>query len=322
MKNNVVTIIVTYNGASYIQKCIQSVLASDTKTEIIIVDNCSTDQTCEIIYENYPQVKLIRLNKNHGFGYANNIGIKHAFETEKYSYYFLLNQDTEVFKDSIGKLLKASKSNSDYWILSPIHLSENGKTDKRFEKYISSNNELKINSNNPADDKIYEVPFVNAAAWFVKEVCIRKIGGFDFGLFFHYGEDENYCLRVLYNHKRIGIITNTSIIHFRSNEVTKRDEVHDLKQVLLSAKVAMSNIMISDKQAYGLYNNHIYKVILVFLKSIILFKWQKTRFLFNELLNGNIFFKNRLKNSRKINSQEGLNHLSFDLPYNDEFTPS
>ena len=47
--SKVVTIIVTYNGAKWIEKCITSVVLSTVYTDIIVVDNCSTDNTCEII---------------------------------------------------------------------------------------------------------------------------------------------------------------------------------------------------------------------------------------------------------------------------------
>ena len=45
-------------------------------------------------------------------------------------------------------------------------------------------------------ENYYEVDFVNAAAWLLSRECIDKVGLFD-SLFFHYGEDVNYCQRLI-----------------------------------------------------------------------------------------------------------------------------
>ena len=133
-------IIVTYNGLKWIDKCISSC----NKYPIIVVDNNSSDQTVKYIQDNFPHVKLIKSNKNLGFGAANNIGIKYALKN-KADYVFLLNQDCYLKNDSLKKLISSHKGNKKYGILSPIHLNGSGnKLDEKFSYYLGYNETPKI----------------------------------------------------------------------------------------------------------------------------------------------------------------------------------
>src|SRR5688572_15047763 len=119
------TIIVTYNGAPWIEKCLQHLLESSTPTHIVIVDNASTDHTLEILKKYEGKLELIRSEKNLGFGGGNNIGIQHALKNNA-AFFFLLNQDAYVEKDCIGQLAKALEQHKEYGILSPLQLDSSG----------------------------------------------------------------------------------------------------------------------------------------------------------------------------------------------------
>ena len=73
--NNILVIIVTYNGKAWLDRCISSVLHSRVKADVIVIDNGSSDGTIEHIRDKYPTVKLYESHENLGFGKANNIGL-------------------------------------------------------------------------------------------------------------------------------------------------------------------------------------------------------------------------------------------------------
>lgn len=213
--NKVVVIIVTYNGMKWIEECLNSVLNSSIPVSIIVVDNNSSDGTVEYIKEVFSNVILLEQNINLGFGKANNIGMSYALKNCA-DFVFLLNQDAFVGKDTIEKLTEVALSNPNYGILSPIQLDYSGKllenyffkfmADDRSRTFYSDfvlNNELK---------EIYDVNFIQAAAWLLPIKTIMKMGGFD-PIFFHYGEDNNFCQRVLYHNLKIGVAPNTFIRH-------------------------------------------------------------------------------------------------------------
>ena len=215
MKNNVYAVIVSYNFErnNWIRKCLDSLLCSTIGIKILVVDNNSEDDTVEIIKKDYPEVLLFEQKENLGFAKANNIGIKYAYEHEA-THVFLLNQDAWIDKSTIECLLKVSNDNPDYGIISPLHFNGKGDGfDVKFCDYCCTNslNHLIAQGLYFKNGGVYQVSFVNAAAWLITRNCIEIIGGFNTLIFKHYGEDYNYCHRIKYHGLKIGICTETHI---------------------------------------------------------------------------------------------------------------
>lgn len=80
MKIELSVIIVNYNGVQYLKECLDSLYKklSDIAFEIIVLDNNSSDDSCNFLKTNYPDVKLIESKINHGFGKGNNEAVKEA----------------------------------------------------------------------------------------------------------------------------------------------------------------------------------------------------------------------------------------------------
>ncbi len=219
----IITIVVTYNGAYWIEKCISSLINSDVKDHhIIVIDNCSSDNTIDLIEEKFSVVELIKNTKNLGFGKANNIGLKIALQRQA-DYVFLLNQDAWLEKNTLSKLIETHKLNPDYGIISPIQVNKNGKIDTHFLKFSFNNFDFPLLSDVLLQKKtcnIYEVDFINAASWLLPVNTIREIGGF-MPVFTHYGEDNNYCNRAKYFKIKIGITPGIKIVHDRKDSTSK-----------------------------------------------------------------------------------------------------
>ena len=91
------TVIVTYNAmqSNWIDKCLRSLQNSTIASTAIVVDNGSTDGTCEYVPNTFPDAVWLPQNKNLGFGQANNIGIRYALKNNA-DYILLLNQDATI----------------------------------------------------------------------------------------------------------------------------------------------------------------------------------------------------------------------------------
>jgi GT2 family glycosyltransferase len=214
---NVTIIIVTYNGTPWLDACLQSCVG----WPIIIVDNASTDETVCFIEANYPDITLLKQKKNLGFGQANNLGMRYALN-QGADHVFLLNQDAYLVNSVLDDLISFQKEQPEYGILSPIHITGNQKKlDKNFSNYMLREVTGQFYSDfvlsNPVAP-VYQVPFVNAAAWLISRKCIECVGGFD-PLFFHYGEDDNYCQRASYHGFKIGVLPKAYIIHDREDRM-------------------------------------------------------------------------------------------------------
>lgn len=280
--NSLYIIIVTFNGQKWIRKCIESC----ADYNIIVVDNNSSDSTREILMRDYPNVELIQQDDNLGFGKANNIGIKHALDNGA-EYVFLLNQDAYLCDDVLDKLVRLQNEFPDYGVLSPIHLSnEKNMVDFKFMNYISHRRCPKLvtdflTKKNLKD--IYDVNFINAAAWLVSKECLKKIGGFD-PLFYHYGEDNNFCQRVIYHGLKIGVVPNAYIIHDRTYSHFNEEEIDSnkiLADCLKNYKVQFANI--NDENALNKLKNHKKSLVNRIVKKILTLNYREAHFTMKKL---------------------------------------
>jgi GT2 family glycosyltransferase len=210
----VFAIIVTYNGRAWIEKCVNSLWASTLSPEILVIDNASTDNTVAYIQQHFPEVRLIHSGANLGFGKANNIGMKLALD-EGADYVFLLNQDAWIERDTINALISVHRLNSEYGIISPLHVNgDNTALEYKFIEYIQPSECPGLVSDFIMDrlKLIYQTTFVNAAAWLISKSCLETVGGFD-PLYPHYGEDVDYIQRAKYFGYKTGIVPGTKMWH-------------------------------------------------------------------------------------------------------------
>lgn len=210
---------------NWIYKCLDSLMSSDFPMDIIVVDNASTDETCQVIKDRYPSVILIENRENKGFGAANNQGFEYGIKKNA-DYFFLLNQDASIEKDCIQQLLNIAEINTDFGVISPLHLNGKGDSlDFNFSNYISPASCPGLYSDfilGRANKRIYPTKFVNAAAWLMPRKSLEIVGGFS-PAFFHYGEDDNYCQRILFHQLKIGVYPFTRIFHDRESRILTPD---------------------------------------------------------------------------------------------------
>lgn len=273
----VVSIVVTYNAAPWIQKCLHSLVSSSIQTDVIVIDNDSTDDTVSIIEREFPQVQLEKLNENLGFGKANNLGLQESFK-KGYNHFFLLNQDAWLTSENaLAQLVSFQKRNKDVGILSPVHLEKSmTRLDKHFEHYMKGHPKLEILSEGESAEKFFDVHFVNAAAWLVSRKCLQEVGLFH-PLFDHYGEDINFIDRVKSAGFRVGVLDQTYIVHDR-NYGSRKSAVRDGKKTfqrrmliyLLDPAVPLSGIQLWMK-AFELFGKLIN--IYGFIKSLTYLNW-------------------------------------------------
>lgn len=228
LKNKkIYSIVVTYNGQEWIEKCLNSLNNSSVDSNVIVIDNSSEDKTVEIIKLKFKNCELIETKDNLGFGKANNIGLSIALQNEA-DFVFLLNQDAWVEPNTIEDLMIAHKSNDDFEIISPIHINgDNTQLDYLFSIFIEPRKCPNLYSDiyfNKIVDKIYETEFVNAAAWLISKKCLQTVGGFS-PIFYHYGEDNNYCLRARFHNLKVGIYPLTKIYHDKDYTPTEYDNI-------------------------------------------------------------------------------------------------
>lgn len=205
-------VIVSWNAALLVRRALTSLRTSTIPVHAVVVDNASKDQTRTLVSAEFPEALLLPLPKNHGFGAAANHGIHHALSRGA-EYVLLLNQDAAVFPDTIEILLGVMASQEDIGIASPLHLSpDTGRLEPLFCQFVSSISELLSDALLGRMRNAYDIGFVNAAVWLVRRMVFERVGGFD-PIFFMYGEDNDYCERVLFHNFRICIVPSARAWH-------------------------------------------------------------------------------------------------------------
>ncbi|MDQ1098530.1 MULTISPECIES: glycosyltransferase family 2 protein [Chryseobacterium] len=228
MMQKVHIIIVTYNAMKWVEQCFGSLRISSVQVNCTVVDNGSSDGTQEYISKKFPEVELIRSEKNLGFGKANNIGIEKAYASGA-EFFYLMNQDAWLYEDSLENLLAVYHSHPnkhEIGILSPMHIDgSERKLDIFLDKYIATNYEhTRLISDLYFQDlkPYYELKFINAAHWLLPKSTIETVGGFN-PYFFHYGEDAEYANRVTYHGKKTLLVPGSKVVHDGKQFLNKVD---------------------------------------------------------------------------------------------------
>lgn len=258
-------------------RCLGSLRKSSLYTDVLVVDNGSTDGTIEYIRSEFPEVQLHCAGENLGFGKANNIGLQKAVK-EGYDYVYLLNQDAWVFPHTFERLIAAMEADPGYGILSPMQLTATeDKMDPRFVRWcpaaawkewmhIRSASETdnlsdglcveKYDANSDFDPvsvsdsdavcgivseslpgEIHRVSFVMAAHWMISRACFCAVGGFS-PAFPHYGEDDNYIHRAQYHGFKVGILSSAGAVHDREMRPASKEFQMRLKCVASVVKLS------------------------------------------------------------------------------------
>ena len=270
MENNILVVVVTYNGAKWFDRCFGSLYTSDVPVDIFIVDNGSTDGTLDLLHNLQKDggarfctgrwaesetrlVKLVESKDNLGFGRANNQGLRYA-ATHSYEYVYLMNEDAWLEEDTLSKLIEASKENVSFGILSPIQMTADMKRmDPRFHKKfpypdLADKIEAKAENSKLIGEGLFEnesksvipVEFVMAAHWLITRQCLITVGGFS-PAFHHYGEDDNYINRAVYNGFAVGVVLDAKAVHDRENRPETKAFKMRLKSVAAVVKLSNPN---------------------------------------------------------------------------------
>lgn len=224
-------VIVNYNVRYFLELCLRSVKAAitDIDAEIIVVDNNSPDDSCEMISKLFPEVKLISNKENTGFSKANNQGVALALG----EYVCILNPDTVVAEDTFTQLLSFAEIQQNLGIVSCKLIDGAGSFLPESKRYVPTpsiaiKKLLGISKGYYAsevhENDVAKVPVFVGAFMLLSRKVYLEVGGFD-ERYFMYGEDIDLSYSVInvgYDNFYYG---RTTIIHYKG-ESTLKDAVY------------------------------------------------------------------------------------------------
>lgn len=190
MEIEISIITVNYNGVKDTCELIDSIPSNDNM-EVIVIDNGSREDEGSLIAQRYPQVMIIRSDRNLGFAGGNNLGIKAA----KGKYIFLINNDT-VFKDfNIQPIINRLKSSHRIGLVCPKIRFEWGNNLIQYAGYTplsritARNRSIGFGEEDNGQYNIaHSTPYAHGAAMLIKRDAIDKVGLMPEDYFLYYEE--------------------------------------------------------------------------------------------------------------------------------------
>lgn len=215
-------VILNWNGIRYLKMFLNKVIDNslNAETEIYVADNGSTDGSVGWITANHREVKIIRLNKNHGFAEGYNL----ALEQIEARYFVLLNSDIEVSPHWLNPLISFLENNPDVASCQPKILSYNhrdhfeyagaggGFIDKYGYPLCRGRMFYKTERDEGQYDNEEDIFWSTGACMAVSSEAWKKCGGFDPSFFAHM-EEIDLCWRFHRSGYRVSFIPESKIYH-------------------------------------------------------------------------------------------------------------
>jgi GT2 family glycosyltransferase len=188
-------VVLVWNGIGYLETCLDTVLAQDyADFEVIVVDNGSTDGSPDLVAERFPQVRLVRNQRNLGFAAGNNVGLRAAGG----DLLVLLNQDTQVHAGWLAALARVFADPA-IGIAGCKLLYPDGTIQHAGGTLYGPRGEsAHVGRHAPDDgrfDQVADVDCVTAAALAISRAALEQIGPLDEGFAPAYYEDTDWCYR-------------------------------------------------------------------------------------------------------------------------------
>nr|WP_315151137.1 glycosyltransferase family 2 protein [uncultured Flavobacterium sp.] len=227
-------IILNYNVRYFLELCVLSVQKALEKidAEIIVIDNNSQDDSCVMMKQRFPDVKLIENTANFGFPKGNNIGVNQA----RGEYICILNPDTVVAEDTFSKVLAFAKKQNDLGIIGCKLIDGTGNflpESKRgvptpfvaFTKIVGLYKIFpktfgKYYAQHLSENETGKVDILVGAFMLMKRDLYNEIGGFDENCFM-YSDDIDLSYMALKKGKSNFYFPETSVVHYKGESTIK-----------------------------------------------------------------------------------------------------
>lgn len=217
---SVAIVILNYNGVQFLETFLPFVIQYSSGHEIIVADNCSTDNSIVFIEKQYPSIRTIRIPENKGYS----AGYNYALSQIKSDYYILLNSDVEVSNNWIEPIITYMENDLSIAAAQPKILSYNDRN--KFEYAGAAGGFIdkfgypfcrgRIFSHTEEDmgqyNDLKEVFWATGACLFIRASVFHELNGFDDDFFAHM-EEIDLCWRIQNKGYKIVCLPSSSVYH-------------------------------------------------------------------------------------------------------------
>lgn len=224
----VAVVILNWNGEKMLREFLPDVVRHSTGAEIVVADNASTDGSLQMLEREFPTVRRIVLDRNHGFAQGYHL----ALEQVDAEFYLLLNNDVQVDADWLSPLLEYMDKNPHVAACQPKLLCHWDRT--RFEYAGASGGYIdawgypycrgRVMGTVEEDRGQYDEPasllWATGAALMIRREAYWQVGGLD-GRFFAHQEEIDLCWRLRSRGYGIACVPQSKVWHVGGGTLPK-----------------------------------------------------------------------------------------------------
>ncbi len=213
-------VILNYNGAGMLRRFLPSVIEYSPEASIYVADNGSSDESCDVVRNEFPAVKLMVLDHNYGFAEGYNRALAQVDE----EYAVLLNSDVEVTRGWLSPMTQFLDSNPEVAACQPKLLSfkrkdffeyagaAGGFIDKWGYTFCRGRIFNTVERDSGQYDDTTDVFWATGAALMIRNEVYKNNGGLD-GRFFAHMEEIDLCWRLRSRGYRIACVPQSHVYH-------------------------------------------------------------------------------------------------------------
>lgn len=200
-RKEVIAIVLNYNGGEEVLSTLESLLAGNVRPEILVIDNASSDNSPLLIQKEFPNLEILPQSRNLGFAAGMNVGIRSGLSRGA-RFFWLVNNDAKVEKDTLEKLLTVAHSKRSIGLLSPAIFTPEGKPWFLGGRISYGRMRAEHTFSQKSKNSFYPTEYLTGCVLLIPRKTIEKIGFLNEKYFLYY-EDVAYSLTA----KRAGFQT-------------------------------------------------------------------------------------------------------------------
>lgn len=224
----VAVVILNWNGRSFLEKFLPSVILNSEDAAIYVADNASSDGSVALVTERFPTVKIIETGDNLGFAG----GYNSALSDLKEEFFVLLNSDVEVTANWLKPLVELLDTDLNVAVCQPkilqydnqSHFEYAGAAGGFIDKFGFPFCRGRIFETCEEDDGQYDQPievfWATGACMFVRNDVFKQLGGLDEDFFAHM-EEIDFCWRVKRAGMKVMAQPNSTVYHVGGGTLSK-----------------------------------------------------------------------------------------------------
>jgi len=232
----VAIVILNWNGAKLLMQFLPSVIefSKNDSTQIIVADNGSTDDSLQILHQNFSEVKILDLKQNYGFARGYNEALKQI----EADYFVILNSDVELTAGWLESPVRLMESDNNIAAVQPKILSYQQKThfeyagaaggfiDKFGYPFCRGRIFNELEADNGQYNDTVDIFWATGACMFVRAKLFIETGGFDSDFWAHM-EEIDLCWRLKNKGYRI-VYSPESVVYHLGGGTLSYDNPHKL----------------------------------------------------------------------------------------------